>query len=96
MASVVLWRTQKKANLGISQKQSSGLKEGLYFLPPSAGRKTTNGAQSESLSYVLAMLFSCLTYFAPLFLDVTNMLPETNITHGMCHSTNQYGFLTMY
>lgn len=95
MASVVLWRTQKKANLSIRQNQSPGLKE-RTLLPATISRSTLKNDKWSLLSYVLAVFFSCLTYFAPLILDVTNMLLETNITHGMCHSTNQYGFLTMY
>lgn len=42
--------------------------------------------------------FFLLNLFCPFF-SVTNMLWNlTNIIHGMCHSTNQYGFcpLTMY
>lgn len=67
IASVVVWRTQKKANLGISQKQSPGLKGGLFF----PHHQQVDVEKRQSLERVPLLrpryAFSLLNLFCPCF-----------------------------
>lgn len=52
-----------------------------------------------SILVISLVCFFLVKLILPFFLNVTNMLwKQTNIIHGMYHSTNQYVFcrLTMY
>lgn len=64
-------------------------------------RESLMGLWHHVWSFLVISLvcFFLVKLILPFFLYVTNMLwKQTNIIHGMCHSTNQYGFcrLTMY